>query len=500
MLRTSSYTIYVDLPGTAEEMLLVHGYTGAYDRVSRRMATYLRSLESRRPPKPLWGDWSPEPEVEGEVLEPSDEALEILKHRGYLTEMTPEEEEDHLAARAEEIHEHNLRDVPGYIFMPTYDCNLRCSYCFQDHMRTDPSFHHLLRQMSPATADRIFDAIPEIEALHGIEPDDPRPRRVGLFGGEPLLASNRPIVEHIMHRALERFPTLFWTVTNATELEAYEDLVGPGKLAAFQITLDGPPEEHDQRRIYADGSGSFERIARNITLALERGATVSVRLNLDRNNIRDLPELADEIQRQGWDRDPHFSVYTATIRAENEKTDAKSTFSTWEMDRALVELKEEHPQLAVIGRPDDSLKNTARTIFNDQSVESLTYRESFCSAHTGMYIFDAFAHIYACWERTGDAKIRIGDIDAEGHLTLKGATHEMWRSRTVAQSPVCRKCRYALYCGGGCAIMALAKTGNYNMNFCDGFASRFRSSVAEAYLDHVQGVEMEAVEQRVCDQ
>lgn len=61
MLRTSSYTIYVDLPEDKEQMLLVHGYTGAYDKVSQRVATYLRSLEVKHPPKPLYGVWSPEP-------------------------------------------------------------------------------------------------------------------------------------------------------------------------------------------------------------------------------------------------------------------------------------------------------------------------------------------------------------------------------------------------------------------------------------------------------
>ncbi|HSG40010.1 MAG TPA: hypothetical protein VLE27_10265, partial [Thermoanaerobaculia bacterium] len=38
MLRTSSYTIFVDLQGNDQDVLLVHGYTGAYDRVSRRVA------------------------------------------------------------------------------------------------------------------------------------------------------------------------------------------------------------------------------------------------------------------------------------------------------------------------------------------------------------------------------------------------------------------------------------------------------------------------------
>ena len=58
-LRTSSYTIYVDLPGDAAHMLLVHGYTGAYDRVSRGVAACLKSLE-KAAPRPLHGAWSSE--------------------------------------------------------------------------------------------------------------------------------------------------------------------------------------------------------------------------------------------------------------------------------------------------------------------------------------------------------------------------------------------------------------------------------------------------------
>jgi uncharacterized protein len=52
MFHASSYNIYVDLPDNPEEMLLVHGYSGAYNKVSRHVATYVRSLEVGRPPDP----------------------------------------------------------------------------------------------------------------------------------------------------------------------------------------------------------------------------------------------------------------------------------------------------------------------------------------------------------------------------------------------------------------------------------------------------------------
>src|SRR5215469_6750456 len=93
-MRTSSYVIYVDLPGNSDEMLLVHGYSGAYDKVSKRVATYVRSQELRSAPKPLYGSWTAEPAVDGVVELPSAQTVEILKRRGYLTEMSYEQEEE----------------------------------------------------------------------------------------------------------------------------------------------------------------------------------------------------------------------------------------------------------------------------------------------------------------------------------------------------------------------------------------------------------------------
>ena len=497
MLRTSSYTIYVDLPDNEREMLLVHGYTGAHDKVSRRVADYLRRNEARRPPKPLYGDWSPEPAAEAsETAAPAPAVLETLRQRGYLTHLSFADEKELFGRLATQLHERATQSAPGFLFMPTYDCNLRCSYCFQDHMRTDGSFRHLLRSIRPRMIERLFAAIPKIEARHGV--DGSRGRRdIGFFGGEPLLAASRPIVEEIMARAGERAD--FWAVTNATDLEAYRDLLGPGKLGRLQITLDGPPAEHDRRRVYADGSGTFERIARNITMALELGTLISVRLNVDRGNLGDLPAVAAEIIARGWHESESFSAYTAPISPSNDKTDRATTLNSWELDQALTEMREEYPDLRVLARPDEGIRARARQIFGGAEEVLPQLKPTFCSAHSQMYIFDPFGDIYACWERTGDARIRIGHVEPDGEVRLKTDQHRQWRSRTVASNPVCQQCRYALHCGGGCAILALGQRGKFHSNYCDGFASRFRASVADAYLAHVAGEAPERHRQRVCD-
>lgn len=463
MLRTSSYTIYVELPDTSEEMLLVHGYSGAYDKVSRGVAEYLLALEAGPPSRPLHGQWTTEPALRrgAEVQPPSERTLELLQKRGYLTEMTTDEEEGQFARRAKRLHQQAWERGPSYILMPTYQCNLRCPYCFQDHMRTDPAYRHLLRTITPATVNRIIDALPTIERGHDIEEGEEFTRTLGFYGGEPFLAENRQIIEYIMERMRGLGPTSFWAVSNATEIDAYEDLLGPGGIASVQITIDGPPEEHDRRRIHADGSGSFEKIARNIDLCLDRGAQVQIRMNIDRNNIQHLPRVAEEFVSRGWGQRRGLLVYTARIIAANDQTAFKSTFgTTWELDQALDELRALHPAMQIIGRPDDGLEYRARQLFETRMHGVAQFKTSFCGAHSGMYIFDSFGDIYACWERTGDEKVRIGRVLDHGAVEMNEGLTRMWRSRTPASNPTCRKCRYAFHCGGGAPCSPRDKRGS----------------------------------------
>ena len=105
MLRTSSYTIYVDLPETTDEMLLVHGYTGAYDRVSRRGATHLPSKEAPTAPPAFYGAWCPEETQAGGGATLSGGALDALKRRGYLTHLSCEQEEELLKKNGNKNHQ-----------------------------------------------------------------------------------------------------------------------------------------------------------------------------------------------------------------------------------------------------------------------------------------------------------------------------------------------------------------------------------------------------------
>jgi uncharacterized protein len=511
-MRTSSYTIYVDLPDSPDEQLLVHGYSGAYDVVERRVADYLRSHEDDRH-TPLHGEWPQESQrVTPRVpVHLPDETIEMLRRRGFLTTRSAIEERELVKKAATRRHAVERENRPTYILMPTYQCNLRCGYCFQDHMRTNPAFSHLLKTMSKDMAKRIVRAMDKIDALHPNAAG--KPRRITLFGGEPLLAENRPFIEWWINELKAAGPCEIAAVSNATQLEAYADLLGPTNIDHVQITIDGPADIHDQRRIHADGSGSFEMIAKNTTMALERGINIAMRVNVDKSNLTRLPELARAIIERGWDKNPNFMAYAAAVHASNEQTDKKDTYNGYALSLRMLELREKYPELRAIARPSDELRNMVFQILRGHAQPWEMYKSAFCGAHSTMYVFDAFGDIYACWERTGDPSIRIGTIAEDGtpHLQRRRDPSapaaepapvkrllpvlgkpivndvDTWRERTFATNDTCASCRYAFYCGGGCAAEAMDHRGEFHTNYCNGFQQRFRVAAADAYSDVKQG-------------
>jgi uncharacterized protein len=476
-LRTSSYCIFVKLPKHPEQVLLVHGYTGAYDEVSVDVAEYLYAR--RAVSKPLYGTWTAEFDGSsgGEGLD--EETIAELENRGYLTNLSIEEERERLRSVAGLVHSFEMQSV-NYILVPGYDCNLRCPYCFQDYMRTDPAFGHLLRRMTPEIVDRILDGIVDLEA--GMPEQAQGHRQFTLFGGEPLLAGNFEIIEYILKRASALGPCTFGAITNGTDLDRYSSLLGPDGISSLQITLDGPPRAHDLFRIYADGQGSFEKIASNLKMALDRGVGISVRVNVCRDNIGDLPALALEAERRGWTSYKNFQIYVAPIQPAARFPDNGRLFNSHQLGQALRKLQEEDPLMKIVGTADDSMKDRALQLFREPEIDPVAdFKASFCGAHSGMYIFDPFGDIYACWERMGDPGIRIGRVGEAGTFLFETPMLSKWRGRTVATNPTCERCSYSLHCGGGCAVLAESQNGEYFSNHCDGFGARFRHAVADAY-------------------
>lgn len=453
-MRSSTYNIGVPCD---HRYLLINGRTGAFDVVSSRIGEAVESWDGQ---------------AEDRV---STSVREYLVKRGYLTEMTDEEEQAWFKRLATILHNEQLAHVRSFHLIPSYECQLRCPYCFELSLYKK-GMPYMERRMTPEVVDLAFAAIEKM--TEGLPPLT----RLGLFGGEPLSAANVAINEYIFEEGAKRNIT-FSAITNGVDLEHYRDRLGPapGKLREIQVSFDGGPAAHNCMRIHPDKRGTFDEVIRSVGLALERGVRVVARVNLDRTNIESVKELSEIFRAKGWTDLDHFVPYAAAIYAKTPERQESKCFNSFDLAEALVHQQAGEPM--VIPPPDKGVGSMVGTALRQGG--KLPFNPTFCGANTGMTLFDPHGNAYACWDVVGEQHHKIGTFVPE--LQLEDELTEPWRGRSVAAVDECSRCAYAMFCGGGCEALAKIMKGSFFESFCDGFQANFRRSAREAYADHRSG-------------
>ncbi|MFV0258621.1 MAG: radical SAM protein [Acidimicrobiales bacterium] len=489
----SRYTIFAG--ETPSGFLISHGLYGTFDLIPRALHEILFANRVRGH-APRFGRWSSEVTADdgcagrdrgGEVgsgrsLETiTDEDRAFLRRRGYLVGAGTDEL-GAFTAYSKQLHERRRHDLV-FVVMPAYDCNLRCDYCFQDHLRHDPHYRHILEPMTVERADLTVRAMADIARRAGFDPDRHH-RSVGLFGGEPLSARTEVAVRYLVARLADEQGIALWAVTNGTDLKRFSDLLGPDRIAGLQISVDGPRDEHDRRRVGADGRGSYDRIVSGIERAISRDCRVDLRVTVDARNLGSLTRLLDDVEARGWLASPLFTVNVAPLHPGGPGADSDLMIGHLGLSRGLDAAVD--PRLARLGTVDRDLRDQIHTVL--ATGDSPDRSGQFCAAASSMYVFDPVGDVYACWERTAAPATRIGFVTPDGRYRANLHQELHWRNRLVGTHPVCRRCPYALWCGGGCASQAEIGTGHADSHLCQGYAGRFNRAARDAVARLVAGV------------
>lgn len=477
-LNTSQYIVYVPYRNDGK-YILVHGYTGAVDMVEPEVAKYLLCHEAGS------SDASERPTL-------SAETIEHLQSRGFLTTKTPAEEETHLCRLGEALHRRERSSGSSFYLCPTYQCQLRCGYCFELWLYKKGE-DYMGKQMTPPMVDAAFDAI------RCIQPEPRKVKTITLFGGEPLLAQNVEIVSYILELCARDHYANVSAITNGVDLDSYLHLLGraPGKIGFIQITLDGPPEVHDERRYGPDGQGSYEAIVANIPRALETGAHVSIRTNVDQTNLEHIDTLARLYHEKGWSSRPNFTAYCQAVFVTdsshqlvpllNSKGEeivlskshkARLGVSRVKLAETIRRKQEEYPYIK-FQRETSGVARTFESLVERGPLH--TFHPTFCGTSNDMYVFDAWGDVYVCTEAVGDPSGKVGTFFPELHFVKPSL--ENFHSRTIMSNPICRKCPWALFCGGGCMEHAKQAKGEYHTSYCAEYQSLFVKLLPDAYDD-----------------
>lgn len=436
-IRPSSYTVIV--PMHKGYCILLHGYSGAIDVVTEDIAFLLECNDS----------------YIGESMDV--DTINMLLKRGYLTTRTIEEEQSYVGRLAQALHRKDKLLTASFTALVTYDCNFRCPYCFEKNSNIRKLQGHV---MSKEMADNMFRCIENI-----LSTKQYKTTNILLYGGEPLLAENKSIIEHIVNEGKKRSYT-FKAITNGYDLDSFLDLLSPSQIGDIQVTIDGMEVMHNSKRVHKDGAPTFSRIVSNIGMALAHNVQVTVRYNTDKSNVVELVQLRDYFRTLGYTESPNFRMDSARLKANGDNIDKDLLFSQ-------KEFIAEHERLNL----DDTCHDynmRSKILSAIRNRKPLPYSSTFCGSQSSSYVFDPYGKIYPCLEVVGTPMHQIGCYN-KGILEQYNDNKTNWRATNVMSFSPCRKCKYALLCGGGCYAQ------NIKSHRCINMEDTIRLAVRQAY-------------------
>ncbi|MFF4837546.1 radical SAM protein [Streptomyces sp. NPDC001315] len=408
--------------------------------------------------------------ADGDLSNLSSALLQDLIERSVVTARSPEDEQR--AFSRELLRRGRLaRDVPPRVYlMPSYDCNLKCVYCFQHGIRrTTPSV-----TMSEAVARAALD---HVEAVFGGESR----RSVTLYGGEPLSPDNHAIIDFLCGSARERGIRLMAS-THAWNLDQYEDLLGPQGIEALHVTVDGPAGTHDRLRIGPRGARTFDTIMKHVRLALARGARIRMRVNVNENVLDQLEVLREILDADGLLADPRFSAYVAPMFDTKAHIDAGTTVLSKSLvgEAALATRLGSSTELAAAfcGSPPIYDKIAAMV----SGLEPLPSVGNCCYG-TRTIVLDPRGDVYPCVFLAGETAF------ARGNYLRRTPDQDVSRAWVDEGTLRSREgtCRFALYCGAGSPYDSYSHCGSTLTPSCDcrDFEKTLAGYAAAAYRRRV---------------
>ena len=381
-----------------------------------------------------------EPEVGRAVVRGEIPDREAFINKGYLVD--PDDEMRNYRQKYLDFIDRREKDEIQIFFVPWYSCNFKCTYCYQDLYNNDPG------ELLPEIVDAFYSYVEK--RFTG------RRKYITLFGGEPLLAGKtaQNAVENFLNGAWSRNIEIS-VVTNGYNLIDYTAFFAGKSIREIQVTLDGTEDVHNARRMLKSGTKkSFTRIVEGIDSALEKNLKINLRVVVDKNNIKNLPELANFAVNKGWATNPLFKTQIGrNYELHHCSADPQNLFSRIELYQKLYEICRDNPNFLQFHKPAFSI---TRFLYENGSLPDPLFDA--CPGCKTEWAFDYTGSIYSCTATVGKKDQKLGSFYP--HVELDEDAVDVWDSRDITTIEKCKSCSLSLMCGGGCAAVASANGGS----------------------------------------
>lgn len=338
----------------------------------------------------------------------------------------------------------------------TNQCNLACTYCYEfgaDKIATPqgkPKYMDL--ETARASVDFLLAQSAGRKAVH-----------ITFFGGETLM--NFPLLQNVVAYARERAGEAgcsvgFSLTTNATLLTpAIIDFLAENEIGVT-VSMDGPPELQDKRRVYKNGRGSYAVIEPKLRalIAKHRTRAITARVTLT-DGVTDVVRIYRHLKDELGFHEVGFAPVTAS-------GDQGYAISEADMDAVVDQfhqLADEWLAYALRGRM-HGFSNVSETI--GELVKGVNKSHP-CGAGLGLLGVGPSGDLSPCH--------RFADADSHrlGHIStgIDQARREDFLARGhVGAKYDCQSCWARPLCAGGChheAFVRYGDTGHANLHYCD---------------------------------
>ncbi|MBE7074778.1 MAG: radical SAM protein [Clostridiales bacterium] len=203
----------------------------------------------------------------------------------------------------------NENDKQILTIYTTTACNARCAYCFEKGITPITIKKEDCKKLAKSIIGNI-----NAKWLH-----------ITWFGGEPLINTyaieeiTKLVKEHCEKNNIKYTASI---ITNGSLItkEIANKMQNEWEFKAVQITLDGLEKTYNKIKGYADGS-NFNKVINNIKILTKIGQKVTIRVNFDKNNLKNALKLVRFLNKQQLTSDK-INIYFAPITTTkgNDKT------------------------------------------------------------------------------------------------------------------------------------------------------------------------------------
>lgn len=339
--------------------------------------------------------------------------VEDLYESGFLVD---DDANEILVLRNRLNSERYSKEVLRMTIAPTLNCNFSCEYCYEQCGEKKVNVI-----MNDNTQEKLFEFMCERStAAKKIE--------VVWYGGEPLLAMgvierlSKKIIKLCENKKIEYTSSM---ITNGYLLnKEIIQQIKECKIQTLQITLDGPQEIHDSRRILKNGQQTFEKILSNIE-ALDNSIEIVIRTNVDKTNQEYVYRLIEQIASIGK---TNLMFNIANVKSEKNK---ENLLSMDEFARVWL-----------------SSNDMCEKCNVKHGSYCMPKGANYCDADSdNSFVIDSEGYIYKCWQDIGNKKSSIGSLNER--LKFSSLYYD-YMTFDATEDKVCKECTLLPLCMGGC--------------------------------------------------